>query len=58
MGLVGWLEIIKAALYFPEAMLRLVAALQKTPQEMHEALLQASEAEAQKLKSTGRPSWD
>lgn len=57
-GLTGWVEIISAVLKFPDAVLRLVKALQKTPQEQHEALIQASEAEALKWKQSGRPTWD
>lgn len=58
MGLTGWIAIITAALKFPDAIMRFVVLLQKTPQEQHEALLQAGEAEAASLAQTGRPSWN
>ncbi len=57
-GLTGWIEIISAVLKFPDAVLRLIKALQGTPEANHEALIQASEAEALKIKQTGRPTWD
>lgn len=57
-GLTGWVEIIKAVLQFPDAVLRLVKLLQKTDQEKHEALIVSIEREAESLKKTGRPVWD
>lgn len=57
MGLLGWVEIISAALKFPDAVLRLVMALKKTDQEKHQELVTAIEAEAEKFKKTGRPTW-
>lgn len=56
MNLAAWLEIISAALKFPDAILRLVRVLQKTPQEQHEALVLKNEAEAKTFEDTGRPS--
>lgn len=57
MTIAAFLEVISGFFKFPDAVLRLVQALQKTPQEQHEALLQASEAEALNLAKTGRPTW-
>ncbi len=55
-GLTGWLEIIKAVLSFPDAMLRLARVFQKTPQEQHEAIVARNEQEALSFEKTGRPS--
>ena len=57
-GLSGWLEIFKAVLQFPDAVLRLVLVLKKTPQEVHELLVQQNEKAAAQYEKTGRPSWD
>lgn len=52
------LKALLAALSFPNEVLRLVAALKKTPEENHEEIVAASEAAAAKLEQTGRPSWN
>jgi len=57
LGLMAILEIIKGVLQFPNAILRLVRVLQKTPQENHEALVKKNEDEASQYEKTGRPSW-
>lgn len=57
MGLLGWVEIIKAVLMFPDAILRIVRVFQKTPQEMHEQIVMSIEKEAKQFEETGRPTW-
>lgn len=51
------LAAIVAALQFPEAVVKLVNLLRKTPQEKHEDLLKKIDEEASKFENTGRPSW-
>ncbi len=51
-----WLELIKGVLQFPDALLRVVQAFKKTPEENHEALVASIETEAKKFAETGRPS--
>jgi hypothetical protein len=47
-----------AALKFPDAVVRLVNLLKKTPQEKHENLLKKMEEESTKFEDTSRPTWD
>jgi hypothetical protein len=57
-GLAGWLEIIKAVLQFPDAILRLVRAFQSTAEEDREKLIARIQAEAAGAKAGERPRWD
>lgn len=57
MGLADILAIIKGVIYFPDTILEFVKILQKTPQENHEAILDASRKEAMNYEETGRPQW-
>jgi len=51
------LELINGVLKFPDAVLKLVRALQKTPQEKHEDLLKRMDEEFKRFEETGRPTW-
>lgn len=55
MGLLGWLEIIKGVLAFPDKILEVVRLFQDTPEEQHNKLLADINAQAALLKKTGRP---
>ncbi len=57
LGLMGWVEIIKAILQFPSTILEFVRILKKTPQEKHEDLLKKISEEARQFEDTGRPTW-
>ncbi len=54
----GVLETLTAFFKFPDATLRLIRALQKTPEANHEDLVKSIESEAQKIEQTGRPDWN
>lgn len=51
------LELILGVLQFPGQILKLISALKTTPAEQHDALVKSMLLEAEKFKSTGRPSW-
>jgi hypothetical protein len=51
------LEIINGVLKFPDAVLKLVRVLQKTPAEKRDDLLKKMDEEFQKFEDTGRPTW-
>ena len=51
------LELINGVLKFPDAVLKLVRALQKTPQEKHEDLLKRMDEEFKRFEETGWPTW-
>jgi len=57
MTLALWLEIIKGVLAFPDAVLKLVRVLSSTPQENHDKIINAAQAESDKFKETGLPTW-
>lgn len=57
MTLTAILEIVSGILKFPDAIYKFVLLLKKTPQEKHDALLGAAQAEADKFEQTGRPTW-
>jgi hypothetical protein len=52
------IDLIKAGLQFPEAMIQLVKLLRSTPVENHEALLKKISEEAVRFEETGRPTWE
>lgn len=58
MTFVEWIALIKLALSAPESIRKLIKLFSDTPAEKHAKLLTAMEAEADKLKSEGRPSWE
>ena len=51
------LEIINGVLKFPEAVLKLIRVLQKTPAQKHEDLLKRMDEEFTRFEEEGRPSW-
>lgn len=57
MGIAAWLELIKGILAFPDAMLRMVRALQGTPEQHREALVSAIQVQADSFAKSGRPTW-
>lgn len=57
MSLAGWLEIASGVLAFPAMSLKLVKLLRATPQEHHEAILEAISKEADQYEMSGRPTW-
>lgn len=58
MSFAALIDLIKAALQFPEAMIQLVRLLRSTPEENHEALLKKISEEALRFEETGRPTWE
>ena len=52
------IALIKGVLEFPDAVLKLIKALQSTPSEKHDAMMAASQKEWDSFKETGRPTWD
>ena len=51
------LELIKGVLKFPDAVLKLIRVLQKTPAEKRDDILKKMDEEFQKFEDTGRPTW-
>lgn len=52
-----WLELIVGVLKFPDAVLKLIRFMQKTPAEKHDELLKRMDEEFQRFEETGRPTW-
>jgi len=53
----GIFTIIMGVLEFPKMILEFINLVKKTPEEKHEEILKAIQAEAKKFDDTGRPSW-
>lgn len=58
MGLLEIIDVVKAALQFPDAMRRLIRVLRSTDAKDHDALVKQSEADAEARRQGGRPRYD
>lgn len=57
MTVAGLIAVLTAFFKFPDAVVRLVGVLSKTPEEKHEELVNAIAQEMVKFQDTGRPTW-
>jgi hypothetical protein len=52
------LDLIRGMFQFPEALLKLIHVLRKTPQENHEEILKRIGDESKNFENKGRPTWE
>lgn len=57
-ALADWITIIQGVLAFPKSVLQVIQTFQKTPEEKHQELVNAIQAESAKYQETGRPTWN
>lgn len=57
MTFVGWMELVKLVLKFPEQLLEVARYFSKTEQQQHDAMLKKLREEQKKFEETGRPVW-
>ena len=58
MTLAAWIELVVAVLKFPSAALALLKALEKTPAEKHQDIIDQVNAFIDKNQSGDRPTWE
>lgn len=56
MNILVILEIIKGVLAFPDAILKVIRLLEKTPQQRHDEIVSNIAKEEEHFRNTGRPS--
>lgn len=56
MTLIDLITIIKGVLAFPDAIIKLIRLLEKTPQQKHDEIVSRITKEEEHFRDTGRPS--
>ena len=57
MNLAAWVALLTAVFKFPTELLAIAKALQKTPEQKRQAIVEAATKVADGLVETGRPTW-
>jgi hypothetical protein len=57
MTLSAWVALITTALKFPDSVMAMIKMFQQTPEEQHQKIVAAAQAESASLQTTGRPTW-